>query len=168
MKDLVPAATLSGTMELWITRVSALVFQEELEAQRGTTTCLWSHSGSAVELGCLGSSKAPLSFWADLLLGVWDASPVGWPLALQPVREGMACTPAAVLSSPPWTWEAAGQPAFRSSSRFAGCSQILRVGWREQDSGHLLPPLSQNSSGWEREQSQQGWELGGRKEGVWV
>lgn len=77
------------------------------------------------------------------MLGVWDASRVGRPLGSQPV--GMGWCTLQPPSSPPSAWRAAGWPAFRSNSRFTGCSQIPRVGWREQDSGHLLPPLSQNS-----------------------
>lgn len=119
-------------------------------------------------VGLLGLLQSLLSFWAKLRLGFWDTNGVGIALALQPWWGMDGCAPQ-LLSSPPRMRKAAGRPAFRnSSSRFAGCSQILGVGWREQDSGHLLPPLSQNSYGREGEQSQQGSELGWRKGGGWV
>lgn len=118
-------------------------------------------------VGLLGLLQSLLSLWAKLMLGLWDGNGVGVALALLQPWWGMDWCVPQLLSSPPCTREAAGRPAFRSSSsRFAGCSQILGVGWREQDSGHLLPPLSQNSCGREGEQSQQGSELGWRKGGV--
>ena len=78
-------------------------------------------------VGLLGLFQGLLSFWANPMLGLWDVNRVGVALALQPWWGMEGCAPQ-LLSSPPCMWKAAGRSAFRSSSRFAGCSQILGVG----------------------------------------
>lgn len=66
------------------------------------------------------------------MLGVWAASRGGAASGLTACRDGM------VYSTASPCMEGCRLARFRSNSRFHGLFPDPEVGWREQDSGHLL------------------------------
>lgn len=162
LRDLVPAilSGTSGTSEHQ--SLSPRFLGRSLRPSEGPAMCLWSHAVRclASQVPSFGLFQSLLSFWADLRLGLWHVS-----------RVGVAPGPAA-----PWGWNgvlpSCGplRPTYgrMTAGRFYKQQQICGLfpdsEGRVEGIGHLLPPLSQNSCGKEGEQSQQGSELGWKKE----